>query len=214
MALIPIDKDEFDQVMRQVDQISQHEFHLEKLEAGYRKMASVWLLAALLACGLILKSKSTIPFDAWYLIIAVATATSVGIGILWMLDLKVYHRLVHIYLAEGIRLEQSFSWLRPVRSHMFRFQKSGVLVRRVQFFYFVSILLLLAVIGIGFCNMDAWEHNFFNKWASCIGLAAIAVFLLIRMLKPIRDSYAELVELQASAGGFGTGGHSTNSIFL
>lgn len=148
-------KEEFEQAFRIVEHIGEHERHFNTLEADYRKLASTWLLAALGACGYVLKSDSQMPFDKWYLVCGICIAGSIGLGVLWVLDIKVYHRLLHAFFLEGVKLEMDNPSLRPIRINMARTQRSRNVVTKVQFFYFVSIYLLLIVSAIAVWNFES-----------------------------------------------------------
>jgi hypothetical protein len=65
--------------------------HFNTLESTYRALASTWLLAAFAGIGFILKD---IHSERELYVAAIAAAGAVGILLLWLLDLMVYHRLL------------------------------------------------------------------------------------------------------------------------
>jgi hypothetical protein len=117
--------EELDKVMEVVKDIGESERHFNGLEVEYRKLASTWLLAALGACGYILLQPDVhAPFDKWFIVIGICIAASLGIGVLWIMDLKVYHRLLRSFFTEGVRLEvHNYKWLPAIIVNMIKLRK-------------------------------------------------------------------------------------------
>jgi hypothetical protein len=152
-----VDSELFDRVMRITEQIGNKEEHFNNLQTGYRKLASTWLLGAFAACGYVLKSDSDIPFDKWYFVFGICAAASGGLAILWMMDLKVYQKLLGAFFRQGVILElEYYRWLPPARINILRSQKTGKIQSKVQYFYFYSIVILqlLGIISIWNFGID------------------------------------------------------------
>ncbi len=181
--LATVDKDLFERVMRMVDQISQHEMHFNDLQTQYRKLASTWLLAAFAACGYVLKSARELPFDEWYFVFGICMAASAGLSILWMMDLKVYQRLLGAFFAQGVYLELTYyDWLSPFRINIMRSQKTGEIRSKVQYFYFFSITVLQLLAIISLCNFKIFSNRpeskaFYSLIIAVITLTVLAVLL-------------------------------------
>lgn len=125
-------------------EISRSEHHFNALEAEYRKLASQWLLAAFAAMGFIATAKD-LPLPAGPTIFVIALGASLGVQLLWIVDLLAYHRLLLAYFLEGLRIERLHSTLPQVRSNMLAQGSTGKLVR---LFYLMSSLVPLAF-GVG-----------------------------------------------------------------
>lgn len=98
----------FDQLIELYNHIGEEERHFNTLELEYRKLASQWLLVSLGAIGFVLTKQELMPLNVWALVIAICIAASVGIFVLWLLDLKVYHELLHAAFVEGVALENYY----------------------------------------------------------------------------------------------------------
>ncbi|SDD96518.1 hypothetical protein SAMN05216464_103182 [Mucilaginibacter pineti] len=158
-ALEKVDPELFSRVMQLSAQIGGKEEHFNNLQTEYRKLASTWLLAALGASGYLLQSSSGLPFDHWYIVFGVSVAASVGIAILWMLDLKVYQVLLDGFFKEGVRLEsENYQWLPPFRINILCSQETGDIRTKVQYYYFCSIVLLLVLADISVWNIGTLAH--------------------------------------------------------
>jgi hypothetical protein len=145
----------FDQLMEIYNHIGEEERHFNGLELEYRKLASHWLLVSLGAIGFVLTKKEVVPVDIWVMVIGICIAASVGILVIWFLDMKVYHELLHAAFSEGVKLEQEFpEFLPQIRINMVKSQLGGDIIRRVMLYYFFSIQLLVIV-----ANIAVWMYS-------------------------------------------------------
>ncbi len=152
----PMDKKDlsFDQLMEIYNHIGEEERHFNGLELEYRKLTSHWLLATLGAIGFLISKGDNVPINMWTLVIGICMAASVGILVIWFLDMKVYHELLHAAFREGVRLEREFPQLLPqIRNNMIRSQLGGDIIKRVMLYYFFSIVLLAVV-----ANISVWMY--------------------------------------------------------
>lgn len=144
----------FSELMQIYNHIGEEERHFNSLELEYRKLASQWLLVSLGAIGFVL-SKQEIPINSWVLVIAISIAASCGIFVLWMLDIKVYHELLHSAFKEGVMLEKEFNTLLPqIRNNMKDAFETGDIINKVILYYYFSIFILIIIANIGL-----WMYN-------------------------------------------------------
>jgi len=188
------DKDRFDSIMQLVNHIGEHERHFNTLETEYRKLASTWLLAALGASGFVLKSDTVMPFDRWYLVLAICIAASVGLAILWMMDIKVYHRLLNAFFKEGMKLEIDYSFLRPIRINMAKSQETGDVVTKIQYYYFISIVLLLSIACIAIFNLKDLSRVPGYKFLFC-GIILLTITSILIMMNRRKSGNKEVKAL-------------------
>lgn len=154
-----VDKDTFERVWKIVEEIGVQERHFNGLQTSYRSMASAWLLAAFGAIGFVLSQKFEFAIDRELLITAIAAAGAIGIALLWILDLLVYHRLLDSCFIEGLILEERYPWLPPFRGNMMRTQEGqGVLFRTVGFYLGpIIFLVLIAALALAlWCYREKW----------------------------------------------------------
>ena len=130
-----VDKDTFDKIWKIVEEIGEEERHFNDIQARYRNMASVWLLATFGGIGFIISEKISINIEQELLIAGIAAAGCIGMALLWVVDLLVYHRLLDSCFIEGLILEKKYPWLPRFRTNMMKTQEGeGVLFRVVGFF--------------------------------------------------------------------------------
>lgn len=81
----------FDRVWSLVTELGLQERHFNDLESRYRALASTWLLAAFFGMGFVISQETlTLPFDRLLVVAGIGLAGTVGIALLWNLDLLVY----------------------------------------------------------------------------------------------------------------------------
>lgn len=185
----------FDELMQLYNYISEEERHFNSLELEYRKLASQWLLVALGAVGFVITKQEIVPVNIWVLVIGICFAASIGIMVLWLLDLKVYHELLNSVFSEGLELEKKYQHYFPqIRKNMVDSQHGGNTTKRVILFYFFSVLLLFFVANISIWMMELESLKIpilFNT------LSVIAIFLIYRLMD--KDSKAIKKSLKSIA---------------
>lgn len=168
-----VDKETFDRVWKIAEEIARQERHFNDLQARYRNMTSAWLLSTFAAIGFVVSKTISIGIDQELLISGIAGAGCVGILLLWVVDLLVYHRLLDACFVEGIILEQKYPWLPPIHHNMMNTQKGEGVLFRIVAFYLGPIALLIFVSGISFSLWIAVHHRVFGVVCSILTVALI-----------------------------------------
>lgn len=180
---------QFDEVMKLIQHIGDEERHFNSLELEYRKLSSQWLLVSIAAMGFIFTQQKNLPFNAWIIIAALCAASSIGIFVLWMMDVKVYHELLHAAFRHGVMLEMEHDrFLPPMRIEMVESQTGGDILKRVKYFYFYSVVVLLIILNVAFHFLLSQ-----TSYAVAINLAfVVLLFFLHKIMNSNTDR--ELVE--------------------
>jgi hypothetical protein len=142
---------QFQDVMQLYNHIGEEERHFNTMEFEYRKLASQWLLVTFSAIGIILGANFNIPqgLKPCDLIIIISILSSVGIFVIYIVDIKAYHGLLHEAFKQGIGLEMKYkNKLPPIRINMLIAAKDGDIVNWVVLFYFFSITSLFCIANI------------------------------------------------------------------
>ena len=159
--------------------------HFNTLQSNYRTMASTWLLAALAALGFFYSTDRALPVERDAAAGAIAIAAAVGIGLLWVLDVLVYHELLVASDEVGRQLECEYPWLPQIR-HTYGTLRSGAPVRlQISLFYLGSAWLLLAIAAFAIGHLLWWryEQTVWN-WVVgflIIGMGSAAVYAMYRI---------------------------------
>lgn len=171
-----VDRETFERVWKIVEEIGVQERHFNGLQTGYRNMASAWLLAAFTGIGFVFSDKLNFPTYRELVVAAIAAAAAIGIALLWVLDLLVYHRLLQSCFIEGLVLEERYPWLPPVRDNMMKTQKSeGVLFRVVGFY--LGPIVLLVLIAAGASAFWSYCHNWPRMGTFLAGAGIVAAIV-------------------------------------
>lgn len=131
-------------------EIGLSERHFNSIESTYRGLASTWVLASFAGMGFAINA-STLPVAKGLVIFAVSVAGSLGVQLLWVVDLLAYHRLLTSYYLEGLRLEAQDASLPQIRWQMWAM---GPVESRVKLFYSGCSLVLLPFGIVG--ALTAW----------------------------------------------------------
>jgi hypothetical protein len=140
----------FNRVWEIVKACDDREKHFNGLQAGYRTLASTWLLAAFGGMAFALSTDLKVPLPREALVSGLAVAGALGIALLWVLDVLVYHDLLIVGHTAGKHLEQSLSWLPPVRSRFGVKTQHPPVRALVAIFYIagVDVLCLAAAVTL------------------------------------------------------------------
>jgi len=140
--LTKVPKDLFDRVWDYVEACDDREKHFNDLQSHYRSLASTWLLAAFGGIGFVLSTKLSAPLPWEVLVSGIAIAGALGIALLWVVDVLVYHDLLISGFIAGKQLEEAFGWLPPIRSHFGKPKRLFSVRTYVAVFYASGVLVL------------------------------------------------------------------------
>jgi len=133
-------------------EIGNAERHFNQLGHQYRVIASTWLLGTFAAVGYVLTKVGANPEDLLgpyreLIIAAVAFAGAIGIMLVWLLDQRVYQKLLGPFFLAALDLEDEHKWLPPIRHEMIRTQRHGTVMVNVGWFYMGCTAILLLIWG-------------------------------------------------------------------
>jgi hypothetical protein len=125
-----------------LDRLAENERHFHNIQAGIRGLASTWMLAAFGGIALLLQQQNEVTwqFHPLGLIVVICVMANVGLSILWIIDQPVYQRLFNTNYVAGLRLEQQFSFIPPVRAMQWLTTQGTSIASWVKFFYVMPML--------------------------------------------------------------------------
>lgn len=159
-----------------------------------RKIASTWLLGTLGGISILLvqKKDELLLIDQHLLISLIAAMGALGLCMLWVLDRKVYHRLLNATILEGLAIENTANNVpTKVRTHTLRI--TGQLGYPISIFYLFPISFLL------FISLSFYYK--FNPW-SCLSFAITFVYFLLLLFLCLLSIPESLSDLAIKIGRF------------
>jgi hypothetical protein len=124
------------------------ERHFNTIQSSYRTLASTWLLAAFAGTGFVLSTDINLLVSQEIIVAGIGLGASVGIYILWLIDLRFYQKLLSAAFQEARILELDYPWLPQVHNNMREILKEkGSSI--VGWFYIVAIEIMAFVGGVG-----------------------------------------------------------------
>ena len=193
----PLQESEFDRIWKMYTEFGVTERHFNDLQARYRALASTWLLATFAGIGFVTTQETLGEFFSPLLLASgIGVMGSIGITLLWVLDLMVYHRLLNAAFIEGLNLEGRHLELPAIRHNMMHYTGPKGVLPRVVFFYSVGGVVPLAVSAI---TLVSWTRNCGEdcptRLASlgivAIGAAIAGLLLTIHTTTPMGELYEE-----------------------
>ena len=138
-----LDPPGFENAWKIYTHIREIENQFNALQSTYRSLASTWLLATFAGVGFVLTKTVDPFFDEAVIISLIGLAGGVGVSLLWLIDVMVYQKLLHAAFHSGVRLEQRYPWLPPIRLAMKRTQIKGQARHRFVWFYIAGVTMPL-----------------------------------------------------------------------
>jgi len=135
-----------------LNRLAENERHFHTIQAGVRGLASTWTLAAFASIAILLKQEKDVTwlFSPLGLVIIICLMANIGLSVLWIIDQLVYQRLFNTNYIGGLRLEQQFSFIPPVRAIQALTTRRRSIASWVKLFYIGPILAfaLTALVAI------------------------------------------------------------------
>lgn len=174
----------------------EQERHFNLLQSGYRKLSSTWLLGNFAAIGFLLNSDDIArTISPTLAIVFVGMMSSIGIAMLWALDLLVYHRLLNANFAEAFRLETDHLWLPRTHYNMYYDALTHGYLPRVVLFYILGVCVPL-VVSLAFLISFVQQFGLMSQIITCTLGAVLVVAisnLIWRATTPARESIGQFV---------------------
>lgn len=170
--------DEFNNVFEIIKEIGVQERHFNNMCGKYKSLASTWLLSTFAAIGFLLISN--VEPKALF-ISAIAFAGSLGIFLLWLIDLKVYQQLLGANFVEGLSIEKKIDWLPKIRQNIFNTQKTGSVISNLSWFYIIGIEILF-LIGIYSLSVFIIVYSLYLSVFLWIVFSFLSVYFLKKLL--------------------------------
>ena len=116
------------------------------LQANYRALASTWLLATFGGVGFMWSlrpdPKLPLPIPVDVVILFIGVAGAVGITLIWLLDLIVYHQLLEVVFWTGLAVELEHPEIPPMRVLM---RATEAVSPKVERFYLAMLAAPLLI---------------------------------------------------------------------
>jgi hypothetical protein len=167
---------ERERIFKAYCELGQIERHHSTLQGSYRTLASTWMLAAFGGMGFVITKQFPVGIPRSILVAAIAFAAAIGLGLLWVLDLLFYQRLLDSAYIEARNLEERHSWLPQPRNNM-RAILRGKGLRYVLWFYILTTGVMVLLTGAGV----AWFLERTMGRAYCV----IAALFFVGVMIPI-----------------------------
>jgi hypothetical protein len=145
---MPKDDNEVGHIWNSYIELGVMERHFNEIQSGYRRLASTWILADFAAIGFVLSTKLTLGIPTELFIAVLGIAGSVGVYLIFVLDLLVTQRLRDASFIVANDLETKHRWLSQVRTNM-RLLLRGKASRSQLLFYAAGAEFMVLTSAVG-----------------------------------------------------------------
>jgi hypothetical protein len=159
-----------------IKEIGVNERHFNNLEIEYRKLASIWLLASFAGMGFVLKENLQMIIPPEIALIGIGLAGSIGIVLIWIVDLLVYHRLLDAWFIKGQQFEEMHQELPQIRQEMIANQKDGDVTIRLRWFY---TLLMAAPVVFTAPVFISWCWKCYGFYYGILAVGILLLYIII-----------------------------------
>lgn len=143
--------------------ITSAEHHFNNLCFNIRALASTWLLATLAGVGWILKDlpaaadENSFVIDKVDLLVLLCVGSSIGIFVLWIMDIMVYQRLLNVWFEsrEKYEIDDSLPSIRIPMKNLFETGRASELIMIYYLALTAAPLMLAMFISSSAGNTDA-----------------------------------------------------------
>jgi len=132
------------------------EHHFNNLCFKIRSLASTWLLATFAGVGFLLSKKFDLRLSTEEVIVFLCWVGSLGILVLWVLDLLVYQQLLNVWFDARKPIEKRNPNFPQIRESIKDSQFKGRASNLIKIFY-LSLISAPLLFGIYICIY--WEIN-------------------------------------------------------
>lgn len=180
-----------------LNRLAENERHFHTIQAGIRGLASTWVLAAFAGIAVLLQQKSdtTWVFPSFTIIIVICLMANTGLTALWIIDQRVYQRLFNTNYLTGLRLEQQFPFIPPVRAIQALTARRKSIAFWVQFFYLGPILAFAIAAAVAAIISNLAAKSYWQTIAMTLGAAIAFVPFAWVMYKAREVAFFRLVTL-------------------
>ncbi len=166
--------------------IEAYRFYLNDVQFKYKKLASTWLFATFLGIGYILSGyEADIPLHPLLCISFVSIFSSIGLVLLWFLDVGIYQRIIDVLFGENLKLENKYNFLgNSTRFITELFDHVDEPCVHHENFYSLFLIVLLSIIGISLAKYFYPSHQVYMY---------ITIGIILALIFCIKISFRKLV---------------------
>lgn len=128
-----------------IELITNAEHHFNNLCFKIRTLASSWLLATMGGVGFLLSRAITLDLHNTQLIVLLCWVGAIGILVLWVLDMLIYQKMLHVWFDSRKEIEERNADFPKIRHNIKKSQPGGRASNLIKLFYLALVALPLAL---------------------------------------------------------------------
>jgi hypothetical protein len=153
-----------------------YQIHYTVIKTRYKRLAFTWLIATFIGLGYFLRgAEVNIHLNNYVVITVLLLLSSVGILLLYFLDIGIYQRINEAIFVESLKLEKKYPFLGTTGNNVFKLlvekKLHPIIYEGLLYAAFTSVLLLLANISFSFFLKD------YSLIAAIISFIIFSIFI-------------------------------------
>lgn len=153
------------------------EIHCSDLQFKYRQYALYWIVAIFAAIGFLMsKDVGQLPINQVLIISGISMGGSVGLTLLWSLDIQLYQKLLDAAYIEELEMEEKYEFLPKIRHKMFFLTSFFSSPIKTQTNFYIGLILLC--MGVSFLPITIGLHISYITFIAIIKLIFLFLILL------------------------------------
>ena len=136
--------------------------HYSFIKTKYKALATTWLLATFIAVGYLIRGVEIgLPVSNYIAIAFLSVLASLGILLLYFLDVGIYHRLLEAIFVESLKLEKKYPFLSDTEKNIIKLlvkkrSKHPIVYEGLFYAFYVLVLNLIADLSLYFFFSPAY----------------------------------------------------------
>lgn len=154
------------------------ETHCSDLQYRYRQYALYWVMGIFAAIGFLMsKDVGQLPFNQILIISGISIGGSIGLTLLWSLDIQLYQKLLDATYIEELELEDKYDFLPQIRHKMFYVTSFFTSPIKTQTNFYIGMILL--AMGVSFLPISTGFHTTYIYFIvfKLIFLATVIIYI-------------------------------------
>lgn len=129
--------------------LQKYKSHYYTVKLRYKILASTWIIATFIGLGYLLSGYEIgLPTTNLTGVVGIGILSSIGLSLLYYLDIFIYHRILHTIFLEAMHYEKKYDFLPPMSlDNLHLFLKRSirpVIFETAYYSFFILVFLLIS----------------------------------------------------------------------
>lgn len=135
-------------ILKNYQLLQKAEIQFSNLQYKYRQYAIYWFMGVFASYGFFMSSNVfIIPLNQIFILTCISIAGSIGLTLLWSIDILIYQKLLNGVFIQELEMEAKYDFIPQIR-HKMIFLTRNLAPIKIQTTFYVGIILLCLLASI------------------------------------------------------------------